>query len=164
MTENRFIAASADVYGDVILGEEVSIWFQAVLRGDENTITIGNRSNIQDGSVVHVDYASPVKIGKNVTIGHQCIIHGCTIEDNALIGMGSIILNDAVIGENSLVGAGSLVTQKKTFPPNSLIMGSPAKFIRTLTSEEIEKNIENAQIYARLGKEFNEGTYKPINE
>ncbi|WP_086315632.1 carbonic anhydrase/acetyltransferase [Enterococcus sp. 7F3_DIV0205] len=157
MTKEYFIAASADVYGEVKLAKDVSIWFQSVLRGDNNSITIQAGSNIQDGTVIHVDQDAPVMIGENVTIGHQCMLHGCTIEDGALIGMSSTILNHAVIGKNSLIGAGSLVTEGTQIPPNVLAFGRPAKVIRPLTREEIRKNKENAQHYVELSKEFNDG-------
>ncbi len=133
-----FIAKSADVVGKVKLGNFISVWFQAVIRGDVDSITIGDRTNIQDGTVVHVAAGYPTVIGEGVSIGHNAIIHGCEIGDNVLIGMGAIILNGAKIGDNSIVGAGSLVTQGKVFPPNSLIMGSPAKVVRALKPEEIQ--------------------------
>lgn len=155
----RFIADSADIVGDVILGKEVTVWFQSVIRGDSNYVRIGNRTNIQDGTIVHIDHHSPVVIGDDVTVGHQCIIHGCKIEKGALIGMGTTILNDAVIGENSLIGAGSLVTEGKVIPPNVLAFGRPAKVIRPLTEEEIAKNLANTLHYVELGYEFNDGLY-----
>lgn len=135
----RFIASNATVIGDVTLSEDVTIWYQAVLRGDSNWIKIGQRTNIQDGTIIHVDHDAPVDIAENVTVGHQCMLHGCTIEKGALIGMGTTILNHAVIGENSLIGAGSLVTEGKVIPPNVLAFGRPAKVIRPLTKEEIQK-------------------------
>lgn len=149
-----FIADSADVYGDVTIGAGSTIWFQSVLRGDSNRISIGEKSNIQDGTIVHVDEGAPTLIEDGVTIGHGCIIHGCTIHSGALIGMGSTILNNAVIGENSLIGAGSLVTERTIIPPNSLAFGSPARVIRQLTPAEIKKNHENAQHYFELGKAY----------
>ncbi len=142
-----FIAKSADVVGKVKLGNFISVWFQAVIRGDVDSITIGDRTNIQDGTVVHVAAGYPTVIGEGVSIGHNAIIHGCEIGDNVLIGMGAIILNGAKIGDNSIVGAGSLVTQKKVFPPNSLIMGSPAKVTRALKPEEIQAIRDNAEEY-----------------
>lgn len=146
--KNIFIAKSADVLGKVRIGDYSSIWYQAVLRGDMDSITIGERSNVQDGSVVHVAPGGCcVKIGDGVTIGHNCTIHGCTIENNVLVGMGSTVLNGAVIGENTIIGAGSLVTQNKVIPPNSLVMGSPAKVIRPLTDAEIESIRANAREY-----------------
>ncbi len=154
MTKEYFIAASADVYGNVVLGKDTSIWFQSVLRGDHNSITINSGSNVQDGTVIHVDQDAPVMIGENVTIGHHCMLHGCTIEDGALIGMSSTILNHATIGKNSLIGAGSLVTEGAEIPPNVVAFGRPAKVIRPLTREEIRKNKENAQHYVDLSKDF----------
>lgn len=159
MTKEYFIAPSADVYGKVELAKDVSIWFQAVLRGDNNTIKIDTGSNVQDGTIIHVDADAAVMIGKNVTIGHQCMLHGCTIEDGALIGMGSTILNHAKIGKNSLVGAGSLVTEEVEIPENVLAFGRPARVIRPLTREEIRKNKENAQQYVARSKEFLEEKY-----
>ncbi len=142
-----FIAKSADVVGKVKLGDFISVWFQAVIRGDVDTITIGDRTNIQDGTVVHVAPGHPTVIGEGVSIGHNAIIHGCKIGNNVLIGMGAIILNGAQIGDNSIVGAGSLVTQGKVFPPNSLIMGSPAKVARPLKPEEVQSIRDNAEEY-----------------
>lgn len=141
-----FIAESADIIGKVILGSNVGIWFGAVLRGDLETITVGNGSNVQDLSVIHTEIGAPASIGKNCTIGHKALIHGCTIGDNCLIGMGAILMNYAEIGEESLVGAGALVTENKKFPPRSLIVGSPARVKRSLTAEEIagiRQNVEN---------------------
>lgn len=152
--KKRFIAPNATVVGEVELGEGVTIWYQAVVRGDSNTIKIGSNTNIQDGTIIHVDHDAPVEVAENVTIGHQCLLHGCTIEKGALIGMGSTILNHAVIGENSLIGAGSLVTEGKVIPPNVLAFGRPAKVIRPLTEEEIEKNQQNIQHYVDLGEKY----------
>ncbi|MGM0123525.1 carbonic anhydrase/acetyltransferase [Enterococcus sp. AZ194] len=160
----RFIAASADVYGDVQLGEDSTVWFQAVLRGDAEKIVVGARTNIQDGTIVHVDHGAPTIIGNDVTVGHQCMIHGCQIQDGALIGMGTTILNRAVIGENSLIGAGSLVTEGKVIPPNVLAFGRPAKVIRPLTQEEIQKNKENIRHYVEKGQQFQEGKYRRVRE
>ncbi|MHC5373532.1 gamma carbonic anhydrase family protein [Enterococcus sp. LJL120] len=160
----RYIAKSADVVGKVTLGDEVTVWFQAVIRGDYNTIKIGDRTNVQDGTVVHVDTNSPVVVGDDVTIGHSCIIHGCTVENGALIGMGTTILNDAVIGDNSLIGAGSLVTERTVIPPNSLAFGRPAKVIRQLTEEEIAKNLANSQHYVEAGYEYLAQRYEEITD
>lgn len=150
----EFIASSADVYGHVTLGKGSTVWFQSVLRGDSNTISIGEKSNVQDGTVIHVDHDAPTLVEDYVTIGHACIIHGCTIHSGALIGMGSTILNHAEIGENNLIGAGSLVTEGTIIPPNSLAFGSPARVIRSLTREEIKKNRENAEHYYQLGQDY----------
>ncbi|MDH6364802.1 carbonic anhydrase/acetyltransferase-like protein (isoleucine patch superfamily) [Enterococcus sp. PF1-24] len=160
----RFIAKSADVVGDVTLGDEVTIWYQAAVRGDANWIKIGDRSNIQDGSVVHVDLDAPVVIGEDVTVGHQCVIHGCEISNGALIGMGTTILNHAIIGENAMIGAGSLVTEGKVIPANTLAFGRPAKVIRELTPEEIAKNHANSQHYVEMGQLHAVGKFQRITE
>jgi carbonic anhydrase/acetyltransferase-like protein (isoleucine patch superfamily) len=146
-----FIAWNAEVSGDVILGKDSTIWFSAVLRGDIAPISIGDGANIQDGSVIHGDLDVPTTIGKNVTVGHRAVLHSCTIEDNCLIGMGAIILGKAIIREHSIVAAGSVIPQNKEFPPNSLIMGSPAKVVRTLSPEEIHSILENSKGYVQLG-------------
>lgn len=150
MGKNNFIAHSADLIGNVTVGDNSSIWYQTVLRGDQEPIIIGNNSNIQDGTVIHCDLEHPTIIGDEVSVGHNCTLHGCKISDRAIIGMGSIILNGAEIGENSIVGAGSLITQNKKFEPGKLIMGSPAKAVRDLTLEEIESIKHNAQEYLHL--------------
>ncbi|HCB28182.1 transferase [Enterococcus durans] len=160
--KERFIAPNATVVGEVELGEGVTVWYQAVVRGDSNTIKIGSNTNIQDGTIIHVDHDAPVEVAENVTIGHQCLLHGCTIEKGALIGMGSTILNHAVIGENSLIGAGSLVTEGKVIPPNVLAFGRPAKVIRPLTEEEIENNRKNIQHYVDLGEKYLKGEFDQI--
>lgn len=145
-----FIAKNATVVGDVRIGEDSSIWYSAVVRGDQAPITIGERTNVQDGSVVHVDIKTPTIIGDGVTIGHNCTIHGCDIGDNVLIGMGATVMNRADIPDNCIVGAGALVTQGKTFPEGSLILGSPAKAVRSLTDEEIQGIRDNAAEYIEL--------------
>ncbi len=134
-----FIAPSADIIGDVILGEDTSVWFNTTVRADLAQIRIGRGSNIQDNCVVHVDEDTPTKIGDNVTVGHNAVLHGCTVGNNSLIGMGAILLNNAVIGNESVVGAGALVTENKRFPDRSLIIGSPAKALRTLRDEDVER-------------------------
>lgn len=146
--ETARIARGAIVYGDVTIGEKSSVWYNAVVRGDQSTIEIGKYSNVQDNCTVHVDNAHPVKIGDYVTIGHGAIIHGCTIGNNCLIGMGAIILNDAVIEDNCIIGAGSLVTQGKVIPEGSMVLGSPGKVIRPITEEERTHLLENAIHYA----------------
>ena len=150
MSDKTRIYDGAKVVGDVTLGDNVGIWYNAVVRGDEAPISIGERSNVQDNCVVHVSEGKPVKIGKNVSVGHGAIIHGCTVDDNVIIGMGAIVLNGAHIKSNSLVGAGALVTENKEFPEGSLIIGSPAKAVRELSEEEIEGIYENAEEYVRL--------------
>lgn len=153
--EDRFwIAPDAHVIGKVELGEDVGIWFGAVLRGDNEPIRVGARTNIQEGAMVHVDPGVPAIIGEGCTIGHHAIIHGCTIGDNTLIGMGATILNNAKIGRNCLVGANALVTEGKEFPDNSLIVGSPAKAIRTLDEAAVEGLKRSAESYVRNWKRF----------
>mgnify|MGYP000662166630 CR=1 FL=1 len=138
LAASAWVADSAQVIGDVRLEADVSIWFNTVLRGDNDPITIGSGSNIQDGSVLHTDNGVPLTIGRHVTVGHQVMLHGCTIGDESLIGIGAVVLNGAVIGRHCLVGAGALVTEGKTFPDGSLIIGSPARVVRQLTPEQIE--------------------------
>jgi carbonic anhydrase/acetyltransferase-like protein (isoleucine patch superfamily) len=136
--ESAYVADSAQVMGNVQLGEHSSVWFGAVIRGDTEHIHIGEGSNIQDGSVLHADFGVPLTIGKHVTVGHKVMLHGCTIGDETLVGIGAVILNNAKIGKNCLVGAGSLVTEGKEFPDGSVIMGSPAKVVRSLSPEQIQ--------------------------
>jgi len=149
--ENVYISETAMVIGDITLGDEVNIWFGAVLRGDMHYIKIGNRTNIQDNSVVHVTTGvSPTNIGNGVTVGHGAIIHGCTIEDDCLIGMGAIIMDDAVIGTGSLIGAGALIPPNMIIPPNSLVVGSPGKVVREVKNVEKEMILERPQEYIDL--------------
>jgi len=154
--ETVFQADNTNIIGQVKIGRESGVWFGTVIRGDVNKIEIGEKSNIQENSTVHVDHAFPTFIGDHVTVGHNCIIHGCTLESNTLIGMGSTILDGATIGKNSIVGANSLVTMHKSFPEGSLIIGSPAKVVRQLTQDEITSIQESARTYARLAKDFME--------
>ncbi|WP_195949360.1 gamma carbonic anhydrase family protein [Clostridium saudiense] len=154
INKNTYISESVDIIGKVNVEENVNIWFGTRLRGDMNNIIIGENTNIQENSVVHVDINSPCIIGKNVTIGHGTIIHGWSISDNVLVGMGSIILNNAKIGKNTIIGAGSLVTQGKEFPEGVLILGNPAKVIRQLTEAEIESIQRSADNYVSLSKKY----------
>ena len=154
---SAWIAPSADVIGNAHLGEATSLWFGVVVRADNTPIVIGARSNIQEGSMLHSDPGSPLAIGTSVTVGHHAILHGCTIGDNCLIGMGATILNDAVIPENCLVGAGALVTEGKTFPPGSLIIGSPARAVRALTPAQIAGITQSADHYVERSRAFAEG-------
>ena len=154
INKNTYISESVDIIGKVNVEENVNIWFGTRLRGDMNNIIIGENTNIKENSVVHVDINSPCIIGKNVTIGHGTIIHGCSISDNVLVGMGSIILNNAKIGKNTIIGAGSLVTQGKEFPEGVLILGNPAKVIRQLTEAEIESIQRSADNYVSLSKKY----------
>jgi carbonic anhydrase/acetyltransferase-like protein (isoleucine patch superfamily) len=152
--DNAFVDQSSVVIGDVHIGDGASIWPLCVLRGDQGRIVIGDNSNIQDGSVVHATGGiSTVKIGTHVTVGHKVILHGCTIEDWVLVGMGSIILDNSVIGSGSIIGAGALVTSNTIIPPNSMVLGSPAKVVRELRPGEFEKWIvHGAEEYSRLSK------------
>ena len=136
MAANAFVAPEATLIGQVSLGDSSSVWFGAIIRGDTETIRIGRGSNIQDGSVLHADIGKPLIVGENVTVGHQVMLHGCTIGDGSLIGIGAIVLNGAKIGKGCIVGAGSLVTEGKEFPDGSMIIGSPAKAVRELTPEQ----------------------------
>ena len=153
-----WIADSADVIGNVTLGDDVSIWFGCVVRGDVHKIIIGDRSNVQDLSMLHVTHykkedmsdGNPTIIGNDVTVGHRVMLHGCTIEDACLIGMSATILDGAVIGKESIVGAGSLITKNKKFPPRSLIMGSPAKVVRELTDAEVQELYDSALRYVEF--------------
>ncbi|MEZ4729057.1 MAG: gamma carbonic anhydrase family protein [Caldilineaceae bacterium] len=149
-----FLAFGAVVVGDVTLSEECSVWFHASLRGDVEPIVIGARTNIQEGAIFHVDPGFPVQVGVGVTVGHGAIVHGATVGDNVIVGMRSTILNGAVIGADSIVGANSLVTEGKQFPPGSLIIGSPARVVRALTPEEIERNRLAADTYVRRAAAF----------
>ena len=151
-----FVADSADIIGDVEIGDSSSIWFNATLRGDQNKIKIGNRTSIQDNVVIHVDSTNEVQIGDNVTIGHGAVLHGCRIENNVIIGMNSTVLNGAEIGKNSIVGANALVPEGKKFPERSLIIGVPGKVKRQLEEVEIEAILRNAEEYVELTKEYRE--------
>lgn len=149
-----FIAPTASVIGEVRMHHKASVWFGATVRADVASITIGEGTNIQDNAVIHVTEGIPTILGDNVTIGHAAIIHSATIGDGCLIGMGSTILDGATLGEQTLVGAASLVPPGKTYPPRSLVMGSPAKFIRTLTDEEIRSMQDNATHYCQAAAEY----------
>ncbi|MEE8836777.1 MAG: gamma carbonic anhydrase family protein [Eubacteriales bacterium] len=149
-----FIADGAHVIRDVIIGEHSSVWYNAVIRGMPDQITIGDTTNIQDLVMLHSSPDLPIRIGSHVTIGHSAIIHGCTIDDNALIGMGSIIMNGAHIGKNCIIGAGSLITQNTVIPDNSMAFGRPAKIIRSVTEEEIRSNRKTAEGYAEEALEM----------
>lgn len=160
LAEGAWVADSAQVIGKVALGRSASIWFGAVVRGDNEPIRIGAGSNIQDLSVLHSDLSIPLTIGENVTVGHHVVLHGCTIGDNTLVGMGAVVLNNARIGRNSIVGAGSLVTEGKEFPDNSLIVGSPAKVVRTLDDAAVEKLRQSAGHYVDNARRYVRGLKK----
>lgn len=156
-----WVAPSAQVMGQVSVGAGASIWFGTVVRGDSERITIGADSNIQDASVLHADPGQPLVIGERVTVGHQAMLHGCTVGDESLIGIGAIVLNGAKIGKNCLVGAGALVTEGKEFPDGSMILGSPAKVVRQLTPEQIEGLRQSAQHYKTNAQRFAK-TLRPL--
>ena len=151
---SAFVAANATLLGDVTLGEESSVWFQCVLRADIHRITIGPRSNIQDGSVVHLADAFGVEVGELVTVGHKAVLHACKLGDEVLVGMGAIILDGAEVGARSIVGAGALVTGGKKYPPGSLILGSPAKAVRALSLDEQAGIKVWAERYVQLSREY----------
>ncbi|TAL54809.1 gamma carbonic anhydrase family protein [Pandoraea sp.] len=154
--ESAFVADTATIIGKVTLAENTSIWPSAVARGDNEPISIGAGSNVQDGSVLHTDPGFALTIGENVTVGHQVMLHGCTIGDGALIGIQAVVLNGAVIGKNCLVGAGALVTEGKIFPDNSLILGSPAKVVRQLTEDDRQRMMAATQSYSTRRQFFKE--------
>jgi len=160
IAESAWVADSAQVMGDVELAEDASIWFGVVIRGDTETIRIGRGSNIQDLSVLHADHGMPLTVGEDVTVGHQVMLHGCTVGDGSLIGIGAVVLNGAKIGKGCLVGAGSLVTEGKEFPDGSMILGSPAKVVRQLTPEQLEGLRQSAQHYVDNARRFRTGLKK----
>jgi carbonic anhydrase/acetyltransferase-like protein (isoleucine patch superfamily) len=152
--DNYFVAPNASVIGRVSLGLDTSVWFGVVIRGDNDSITIGDRSNIQDGSVFHVDAGAPTLLGNDVCVGHSATVHGCIVGSGTLVGMGATILSNAVIGKNSIVGAEALVTEHKEFPDRSVIVGSPARRIREITAEELKHIQWIADHYVARGKRY----------
>ena len=152
-------APNSSIIGDVTLENNTSIWFNVTLRGDIENIYVGEGSNIQDGSVLHTDPGYPLKIGKDVTIGHLVMLHGCTIGDNSLIGIGAVILNGAKIGKNCIIGANALVTEQKVIPDNSLVIGSPGKIVRQVTGEETKSITENAIHYQENWKKYSKSIF-----
>lgn len=157
VADTAWVADSAQVIGNVVLGEQASVWFGTVVRGDMDRITIGAGANIQDTSVLHADAGRPLVIGERVTVGHQAVLHGCTVGDGSLIGIGAIVLNGAKIGKNCLVGAGALVTEGKEFPDGSMIIGAPAKVVRQLTPLQIDGLRQSAQHYIDNAQRFRDG-------
>jgi carbonic anhydrase/acetyltransferase-like protein (isoleucine patch superfamily) len=151
---SAYIAPGASVIGRVALGDCVSIWFGATLRGDNELLRIGAHSNVQEGTVMHTDMGSPLSIGEYVTIGHQAMLHGCSVGEGSLIGIQAIVLNDAVIGRGCIVAAGAVVTERKVFPDGSLILGAPAKVVRMLSQEEIARSRLSAEHYVQRGAYF----------
>ena len=160
LADTAWVAESAQVMGNVELAADTSVWFNAVLRGDTEVIRVGRGSNIQDNSVVHADIGFPVTIGENVTVGHHVMLHGCSIGDGSLIGIQAVVLNGARIGKHCLVGAGALVTEGKEFPDGSMIFGSPAKWVRQLTAEQIAELDRSAGHYVENARRFKAGLKK----
>ena len=152
--ESCFVADNAQVMGSVVLEEDVSVWFGVVMRGDNDPLVIGAQSNIQDNTVIHTDHGIPVRVGRGVTVGHQCMLHGCTIGDYSLIGIGAIVLNGAKIGKHCLIGAGALITENKVIPDRSLVMGSPGKVVRLLTDQQALVLEASAAHYVENAKRF----------
>jgi carbonic anhydrase/acetyltransferase-like protein (isoleucine patch superfamily) len=153
-TGRQFIAPSADVIGSVRLGDECSVWFNAVLRADNDWINVGAGSNIQDGSIIHTDPGLPVTIGERVTVGHQVMLHGCTLEDDTLIGNGAIVLDGALIGAGSLIAAGALIAPNARIPPGSVVMGSPGKVVRPVAERDLARMREGCEAYRRKAREY----------
>ncbi len=147
-----FIAPNATLIGDISSGQDLNVWYGAVLRADKDTIRIGERTNIQDNCVIHTSKGYPVTIGSDVSVGHGAILHGCTIGNTVLVGMGAIVLNGAVVSENSIIGAGAVITEGKIIPPGSLVLGVPGKVIRTVTDDEVTQIQKNASEYVKLAR------------
>jgi carbonic anhydrase/acetyltransferase-like protein (isoleucine patch superfamily) len=160
IAESAWVADSAEVIGQVELGEDVGVWFGVVVRGDTAPISIGARTNIQDLSVLHADVGQPLTIGAGVTVGHKAMLHGCTIGDDSLIGIGAVVLNGARIGKGCLVGAGALVTEGKAFPDGSMIIGSPARMVRQLTPEQLQGLCASAEHYVSNARMFKASLHK----
>lgn len=159
--ENCWLAPNATIVGDVQAGEECTIWFNAVVRGDVNSIRIGNKVNIQDGAVIHCTYKkTQTMIGDRVSIGHNAILHGCTVEDEVLIGMGAIVMDGAVIGKNSIIAAGAIVTQNKVVPPNTIWAGNPAKYLKDVDEKNAEVFLRTANNYVKYASWFQENEEK----
>lgn len=155
--EGSWIAGNATVVGAVTAGRNVSIWYSAVVRGDNDPISIGDNSNVQDGSILHTDDGIPLTIGANVTIGHMAMLHGCTIGDGSLIGINAVVLNNAVVGKNCIIGAKALIPEGKVIPDRSLVVGTPGRIIRQLTDAEVASLLENADNYIAHAREYEEG-------
>ena len=155
--ESAWVADDVNLIGKVTLAAKSSVWFGSTLRGDNEMLTIGEGSNIQENSVLHTDMGYPLTIGKNCTIGHKVMLHGCTIGDNTLIGMGAMVMNGAVVGKNCLIGAGALITEGKVIPDGSLVMGAPGKIIRTLTDDAIEGLTRSALSYQKNAERYRKG-------
>ena len=153
-----FVAPGADLIGAVTIGKDASIWYQVVLRADDEPITVGEGSNIQDGTIVHIDPGNPTTIGDFVTIGHRAVIHGCQIEEHVMVSMGAIVLTGARIGAYSLIGAGALITEGMDIPPRSLVLGIPGRIIKPVTDEQIARILQTTKGYIERGKQYRMGT------
>ncbi len=151
-----FVAPSADLIGDVQMAANSSVWFNCVLRADNEPIIIGENSNVQDGSVLHVDPGCPIRIAANVTVGHKVMLHGCSVGENSLIGMNAVVLNNAKIGKNCVIGANALVTENMEIPDGSMVLGSPAKVVKELSDEQVERLKHGAAHYVKNSKKYNE--------
>jgi carbonic anhydrase/acetyltransferase-like protein (isoleucine patch superfamily) len=149
-----FAAATATIIGDITFGKEVGIWFGAVIRADKDRITIGDRSNIQDNCVVHTSKGFPVTIGRDVSVGHGAILHGCTIQDRVLVGMGAVVLNGAKVGDGSIIGAGAVITEGKEIPPNSVVIGVPGRIVKQTDAGQQQHILNNAVSYVELAREY----------
>ncbi len=149
-----FVADNATIVGDVVIGEDASVWFSAVIRGDRESIVVGNGSNIQDNAVIHGSPGYPIRIGERVSVGHGAILHGCIVSDEVLIGMGAIVMNGAVIGSGSIIGAGAVITEEKVIPPHSLVLGVPGKVMRETSEEERASILKNAIDYQVLATRY----------
>lgn len=160
IAESAFIAPGAVVCGDVHIGENCSVYFNSTLRSDRKEIIVGDNSNIQDNSMLHASPVYPIHIGKNVSVGHSAILHGCTIHDNVIVGMGAIVMNGVEVGEDCIIAAGALLTQNKKIPANSLVVGAPGKVVRELTEEERERIRKNAKHYAKMSAEHKAGEHE----
>jgi len=154
VSEESFVAENATVIGEVTIGKNSSIWYNVVLRGDIDSISIGNNTNVQDGSIVHCDVGVPTIIGNNITIGHNVVLHACKIGDGSLIGIGAIVLNGAEVGEGTIIGAGAIVTPRTKIPPFTMALGIPARVVRNLTKDEVENLKKHAQDYVELMKRY----------
>ena len=155
----NWVAPNATIIGDVTLEKNSSVWFNAVIRGDNENIHVGEGSNVQDGSIIHTDPGCPLRIGKDVTIGHLVMLHGCTIGDNSLIGIGAVILNNAKIGKICIIGAKALITENKEIPDNSLVVGAPGRVIKKVTDEQISQITENAKHYQDNWKRYSKSVF-----
>ncbi|WP_440875354.1 gamma carbonic anhydrase family protein [Thalassotalea sp. PLHSN55] len=161
LAENCFIAPNATLIGNIEIAENVSIWFNVVIRADMDKVTVGKDTNIQDGSILHVDQGFPLSLGEGVTVGHKAMLHGCTVGDNSLIGMNAVILNGAQIGKNCLIGANALVTENMVVPDGHLVLGSPAKIVKTLDDKAFAMFKQSAEHYVDNGQHYNK-TLKPL--